>query len=43
MKELTSTEIVQVSGGFPPLLIFLAGEALYGYSVYQTLKWLGEK
>ena len=43
MKELTLKEMKSVGGGFPPLLIFVAGEALYGYSVYQTLKWMGRR
>jgi lactobin A/cerein 7B family class IIb bacteriocin len=43
MKELTINEIKSVNGGVLPLLIFFAGEAVYGYSIYQTLKWMGEK
>jgi hypothetical protein len=42
MKELTIKEVKSVNGGFPPLLIFFAGEALYGYGVYQTLKWMDQ-
>lgn len=43
MKELTVKEIEQVNGGFFPLLVFIAGEALYGYGAYQTFKWLGSR
>jgi len=43
MKELTNKEIESVNGGLAPLLVFFATEALYGYGVYQTAKWLGRR
>lgn len=43
MKELTKQEMKSVNGGIAPLLIFFATEAVYGFSVFQTLRWLDSK